>query len=152
MRQSEGFVFHPKCRSLNITHLIFADDLFVLSGAEASSFQLIADVLSDFYHFFGLQPNLQKSSIFFAGVDETLKETLRMVLPIPEGFLPVKYLGVPLLSTRLRACDCAQLKDKILKRIQSWSNKTLSYGGKLQLIQSILFSIQIYWSAIFILP
>lgn len=148
-KQSEGFVFHPKCRSLNITHLIFADDLFVLSGADARSFQLVADALSDFFHFSGLQPNLQKSSIFFARLDETSKESLRMVLPIPEGFLPVKYLGVPLITTRN---DCVQLTDKTLTRIQSWSNKTLSYGGRLQLIHSVLFSIQIYWASIFILP
>ncbi|XP_058181312.1 uncharacterized protein LOC131299748 [Rhododendron vialii] len=108
--------------------------------------------INDFYHFSGLQPNMQKSAIFFVGVEPAYKEALRLVLPIREGSLPVKYLGVPLISTRLRAHDCAQMKEKTLVGIQSWSNKTLTCGGQLQLIQSVLFSIQIYWSSIFILP
>lgn len=152
VRQCEGFVFHPRCRSLDITHLIFANDLFVLCGAEQGSFQVIADSLDDFYHFSGLKPNMGKSSIFFARVNEEAKVLLRDILPIPEESLPVKYLGVPLTSTRLKAMDCAQLQEKLLRRIQSWTNKTLSYGGRLQLVKSVLFSIQIYWSSIFILP
>ncbi|KAI8567999.1 hypothetical protein RHMOL_Rhmol02G0164200 [Rhododendron molle] len=107
-------IFHTKCRNLNITLLIFADDLFVLCGVDIVSFRLIVDSLSNFYHFSGLQPNMPKGIIFFAGVEAAYKEALRLVLPIPEGSLPAKYLGVPLISTRLRAHDCAQMKEKTL--------------------------------------
>lgn len=51
--QQQGFTFHPKCKSLNITHLIFAHDLFVLCGADAKSFQLIKEVLSEFHMVYG---------------------------------------------------------------------------------------------------
>lgn len=37
-------------------------------------------------------------------------------------------------------------------RVQSWSSKLLSYGGGAQLINAVLFSIQVYWSSTFILP
>lgn len=40
----------------------------------------------------------------------------------------------------------------MLRRIQSWSNKLMSFGGRAQLISSVLFSIQVYWASIFILP
>lgn len=40
----------------------------------------------------------------------------------------------------------------MLRRTQLWSNKLLSFGGRAQLISSVLFSIQVYWSSIFILP
>jgi hypothetical protein len=33
----------------------------------------------------------------------------------------------------------------------SWINHTLSYAGRLQLIKSILFCIQVYWSSLFII-
>lgn len=71
-----AFTFHPKSRALNISHLIFADDLFVLCGADTNSFQLIKDVLYDFHNFAGLTPNLQKSSIVFAGVNQQVKNAL----------------------------------------------------------------------------
>lgn len=49
---------------------------------------------------------------------------------ISEGTLPVKYLGVPLISSRLTKADCSVLKDKVLSRIHSWDSKILVLLGK----------------------
>ena len=68
------------------------------------------------------------------------------------GILPVRYLGVPLVTRRLSARDCEPLVEKITARITSWSAKLLSYAGRLQLIKSVLFSLQNYWWRNFILP
>lgn len=83
---------------------------------------------------------MQKSAIYYSGVQRNVKACMFGNLPIHEGHLPVKYLGVPLISTRLRAEDFGILKDEILQRIQSWSTKLLSYAGRAQLIQSVLLS------------
>ncbi|GMP92222.1 hypothetical protein CsSME_00042533 [Camellia sinensis var. sinensis] len=40
----------------------------------------------------------------------------------------------------------------MLNQIHSWHTRLLSFGGRIQLIQSALFGIQAYWSTIFILP
>ena len=61
-----------------------------------------------------------------------------------EGTLPIKYLGAPLISTRLTTRDCRPLIEKITKRVESWTSKRLSYAGRLQLIIKVLFSIQGY--------
>jgi hypothetical protein len=37
-----------------------------------------------------------------------------------EGTLPVRYLGVPLITKRLSAVDCDTLVAKIISRIESW--------------------------------
>ncbi|GJY23016.1 putative reverse transcriptase domain, reverse transcriptase zinc-binding domain protein [Tanacetum coccineum] len=60
------------------------------------------------------------------------------VLPFEEGRLPVKYLGVPLVSSRLMVRDCNELVDKVQLCVQDWKNKALSIAGRLQLIQSVL--------------
>ena len=65
--------------------------------------------------------------------------------------LPVRYLGVPLISTRLKATDCESIKDRMLKRVISWISKKLSYAGRVQLVVPNLHGIQAYWSSIFIL-
>lgn len=44
-----------------------------------------------------------------------IRGSLFDILAIPEGVLPVCYLGGPLITTRLRACDCQSLIDIILK-------------------------------------
>ena len=37
-------------------------------------------------------------------------------------------------------------------RIYNWTSKALTFAGRLQLIQSVLFNIQVHWSLVFILP
>lgn len=66
--------------------------------------------------------------------------------------LPVRYLWVPFISTRLTYTDCIPSVERIIARIKLWTSSSLTYAGRLQLIKSVLFSIQVYWSSIFILP
>lgn len=96
---------------------------FVTCDVDAQTFTVIAEMLRDFHYYSRLQPNLQKSACFFAGISEDDKLILRNILNIPEAALPIKYLGVPLISTRLSYTDCLILKERMLRRIQSWSNK-----------------------------
>ncbi|XP_019254861.1 PREDICTED: uncharacterized protein LOC109233438 [Nicotiana attenuata] len=37
-------------------------------------------------------------------------------------------------------------------RISSWTAKKLSYAGRIQLVQHVIFGIQAYWAQIFIIP
>lgn len=131
MKISDGqFSYHPKCGTLSLSHLAFANDLFLLFGADCGSLSVFKSALDEFYLFSGLKPNLQKSQIFFSGLDEDLKGALLDILPIPEGHLPVRYLGVPLISSRLRYEDRAILIEKVHQRIMSWSNVLLTFGGR----------------------
>jgi hypothetical protein len=53
-------------------------------------------------------------------------------------------------------CSFSQLReglmDKFTSRFDSWCSKHLTFDGRLQLISSVLFSLQVFWSSIFILP
>lgn len=70
---------------------------------------------------------------------------------IKVGGLPVKYLGFPLNSTRLKDNDCNVLVDKLMYKINNWTNIWLSYAGMIQLASLVLRSIQICWISIFLL-
>ncbi|GAV92962.1 zf-RVT domain-containing protein, partial [Cephalotus follicularis] len=65
-----------------------------------------------------------------------------------QATLPVKYLGLPLINSRLTKQDCAPLLEA---RANSWVSKSLSYAGRLQLIQSTLASMQVFWASTFLL-
>ncbi|KAL0293949.1 UNVERIFIED_CONTAM: hypothetical protein Sradi_6912500 [Sesamum radiatum] len=69
-----------------------------------------------------------------------------------EGSLPVKYLGIPLSSSRLTLADCRPLIDKVDTRLAGWNNLNLSYAGRLQLIKSVLSSLHTYWASVLIIP
>jgi hypothetical protein len=66
--------------------------------------------------------------------------------------LPVRYLGVPLITKRLSALDCDALVAKVAGRIDSWLVRHLSFPGRLQLITSVLFSLQVFWARVFMIP
>ena len=58
------FMYHPKCKKVNLTHLCFADDLLIFSKGNLSSIEGIQNVLKIFYQFSSLQLNYVKSEIF----------------------------------------------------------------------------------------
>lgn len=66
-----------------------------------------------------------------ASVFEELQNDLMTCIGVEAKALPVRYLGVPLIYTKLKARDCEEIKLKILKRIQSWIARILSYTGRL---------------------
>ncbi|KAJ0852392.1 putative reverse transcriptase zinc-binding domain-containing protein [Helianthus annuus] len=73
-------------------------------------------------------------------------------MPYQEDVLPVRYLGVPLISSRLLYKDCMILIERMDKKIVNWATKALSFAGRLQLINSVLSSMHIYWASVFIIP
>lgn len=113
--------------------------------------QKINSILREFANLSGLRANPSKSLVFCAGMSGRQKEMLIESLEMNGGSLPVHYLGVLLISKKLSFLDCEVLMDKILRRINSWLSRYLSFAGRHQLLSSVLYSIQIYWSNTFIL-
>ena len=150
--QAPNFEFHPKCEGIKLTHVSFADDIFLFAGGTTSSVRVIMDELNKFENFSGLQVNKQKSAIFLAGISDAIRNEMLNITGFSLGRLPMKYLGVPLLSTRLSHNDCQPLIDKIMVRIQAWTSRSLSFAGRLQLLSSVLYNIQMYWCSMFIIP
>ena len=152
IQRSPDFKYHWKCDKLAISHMCFADDLLLLFHGDVHSALLMQNTLTEFHAFTGLLANTTKSCIFIAGVEESVAATICQSLRFTRGSLPLKYLGVPLISTRLKKEDCDGLICRISQRIQSWTSKFLSYAGRVQLIQSVLVGIHNYWASMFILP
>lgn len=116
------------------------------------SASVIRRAMDEFYLSSGLRPNMEKSTVYFGNVTEEVKNEIKLVMPFREGSLPVRYLGIPLDSNRISRSDCNVLLDNVKKRIDGWHNKSLSFAGRLQLIASVLNSVNVYWASIFILP
>ncbi|KAL2230752.1 UNVERIFIED_CONTAM: hypothetical protein Sindi_1669600 [Sesamum indicum] len=100
----------------------------------------------------GLRQNVQKSHLIMSRSAQGLREEMLGALGFQEGVLPMRYLGLPLLSSRLTVADCSPLLLKIDKRIAGWEGMALSYAGRVQIIKSVLLSLSLYWATAFILP
>ena len=90
--------------------------------------------------------------MFVDGNNSLLASQLATDFGWVQGSLPVKYLGVPLMPHKLRHQDYQQLIDKVKARVNTWTAKHLSFAGRLQLIQSVIYSMINFWFAIFPLP
>ncbi|GJS94082.1 putative reverse transcriptase domain, reverse transcriptase zinc-binding domain protein [Tanacetum coccineum] len=146
------FKYHWRCEKIKLTHLCFADDLIIFSHGDLKYVKVIKSALEEFSRISGLKPSMEKSLIFFGNVPDPIKASILDIMPFSIGTLPIKYLGVPLISSRLSKQHCIPLIDKVNMRLQNWKNKTLFFVGRLQLIKSVISSLQVYWSSVFILP
>lgn len=81
-----------------------------------------------------------------------MKQSLRDLFGFRVGKLPMQYLGVPMISTKLTYSGCLALIERITALITSWICTFLSYAGRLRLLKAMLFSIQSYRCAHFVLP
>ncbi|KAG2315070.1 hypothetical protein Bca4012_065873 [Brassica carinata] len=73
-------------------------------------------------------------------------------MDIAQGALPVRYLGVPFSPRKMKRSDFHPLLDKISARFNSWMMKHLSFAGRFQLIQTVIYSIISFWASMFIIP
>lgn len=53
----------------------------------------------------GLNIRLEKSTLFMAGVSEEVRAIILDQFPFDSGILSVRYLGLPLLTKRMRVED-----------------------------------------------
>ncbi|GKC21013.1 hypothetical protein Tco_1023163 [Tanacetum coccineum] len=88
------------------------------------------DTLEEFKTASGLTPSLPKSTAYFCNVLNYVKFNIIGILPFEEGKLPVKYLGVPLVLSRLLYRDSTEMVEKVKKWISDWKNKSLSLARR----------------------
>ncbi|XP_059669363.1 uncharacterized protein LOC132314525 [Cornus florida] len=105
---------------------ILAPALFRLE--EPSTLSVLKSALDLFCSMSGLNINLSKSAVYFSGVNDHTQYEISSLLGIQAATLPVKYLGVPLISTNLKAQHCSLLVSRITHRVINWTSRSLSYA------------------------
>nr|XP_018623804.1 uncharacterized protein LOC108943816 [Nicotiana tomentosiformis] len=85
--------------------------------ADISSLTILQETFQKFSAASSLQENIDKSSIYIAGVHKDLKDTLISLLGYTEGSLPFKYLGVPLFTNKLNIQQFLPLVEMITERV-----------------------------------
>ena len=68
LTEDPDFNFHPKCERLELTHLMFADNLLLFAREDHRSVTKIMKAFRKFSRAFGLEASIEKSCIYFAGV------------------------------------------------------------------------------------
>lgn len=143
--------YHPKTADLQISHLMFADNVMVFFDGSPNSLYGISECLDDFGSWPGLFMNKNKTELFHSGLLPTQALELS-TYGFTQGSLPIRYLGLPLMSRKLRIDEYQPLLDKITNKFKAWSTKMLSFADRLQLIASVISGLVNFWISTFILP
>ncbi|XP_026410782.1 uncharacterized protein LOC113306007 [Papaver somniferum] len=100
----------------------------------------------------GLEMNRHNTCLFHSAIDDANLNLIVQALDCFVGDLPVRYLGVPLLSARLSYKDYIPLLEKIRMRVKTWKARFLAFPGRVLLIKAVLNGMVYFWLSCFVLP
>lgn len=147
-----GYIhYHPMISELSISHLMFADDVMIFFDGGSSSLHGINDSLEDFTSWSWLRMNRNKTQLFHAGLNQIEFNALESY-DFTKGSLPIRYLGLPLMSKNLKISDYDSILAKLSSRFRSWSTMTLSFARRSQLIASVISGTVNFWISTFCFP
>ncbi|KAK1416690.1 hypothetical protein QVD17_25805 [Tagetes erecta] len=135
-----------------ITHCMYADDTLFLGDWSVQNGKNLARILKCFHMASGLKINFFKSSMIGIGTTAVEEDLMINVLQCKRGKLPFQHLGVPVGENLNRIKSWDPVIDKFKGKLSSWKARTLSFGGRLTLVKSVLGSLPIYFMSLFKMP
>lgn len=127
-----------------VSHLQYADDtIFTLEGSVDNA-RALKQLLQNFESISGLAVNFDKSSVYGINLDQQNLEAMAEELGCKIGDWPIPYLGLRVGGKCNGLAVWKGAVDKIKGLLCKWEPISLSMGGRLTIIKSILSATPIY--------
>nr|GEY02593.1 RNA-directed DNA polymerase, eukaryota, reverse transcriptase zinc-binding domain protein [Tanacetum cinerariifolium] len=135
-----------------ISHLQYADDALILGEWSVINAKNLSRILTCFHLASGLKVNFNKINLFGVGLSNIELNVIASSLGCLASQYPCSYWGLPVGAHMSRCVNWNPLVERFQKRISKWKANTLSFGGRLTLIKSVLGSLGVYYFSIFKAP
>ncbi|CAI8601941.1 unnamed protein product [Vicia faba] len=136
-----------------VSHLFFVDDCFLFCKANLSEVITLTGILNTYAATSGQEINLLKSEVFFSrNLSHAAQKDLAKLLGVRHVLDTGSYMGLPSMIGTSKKATFSFVKDRVWKRINSWSGRSLSKAGKEVMIKSVLQSILAYIMSVYLTP
>ncbi|XP_048493650.1 uncharacterized protein LOC125494124 [Beta vulgaris subsp. vulgaris] len=140
-------------KDIGLSHLFYADDVFLFGKASRANLDVILGVLKDFGELSGLFLNASKSTIIVPRkMDHNVRHSISSHCNLRVSSDFGNYLGIQISPNKLRKSDYMGLMDKTKDRIRGWQAKLLNMAGRCTLIKSVLNTYPLYAMQTNIIP
>nr|GEV54989.1 RNA-directed DNA polymerase, eukaryota [Tanacetum cinerariifolium] len=102
--------------------------------------------------FKGLKINLHKSKLMGVGISQDVVAFVARSIGCATLHTPFNYLGVKVGGSMSKISFWDDVVAKLSSRLSKWKLRTLSIGGRLTLIKSVLSSLPLYYMSSFKMP
>ncbi|GJY94314.1 RNA-directed DNA polymerase, eukaryota [Tanacetum coccineum] len=141
-----------KDNMIPISHLFYVDDAMFIGTWSCSNVNALMMMLQWFFLASGLKVNVHKSCIYGVGVRLADIKDLADRYGCLANNLPFTYLCVKVGANMNRMDSWNDVVKKVKNMLSTWKAKTLSVGGRLTLIKSVLGTIPTYYMSLFKAP
>ncbi|OMO54874.1 reverse transcriptase [Corchorus capsularis] len=139
--------------ALRVSHLFFADDSLLFVRTSLAECDAIMRILKVYELASGKFINIDKSAVLFSkNTPEDLRKAIQHHLGVQKILSRDKYLGMPIMIGKSKRAELEVIKDRLWKRIQSWSGRLLSIASKAVMIQAVAQVIPTYLMSCFKFP
>ncbi|KAJ0897481.1 putative RNA-directed DNA polymerase [Helianthus annuus] len=136
----------------SISHLFYADDIVFIGEWSEENVLNLNRILRCFFLCSGLKVNLDKSTLFGAGVSEEHVVNMVSSIRCKAGEFPFDFLGIPVGSNMKRIKFWKPIVDKFNVKLSGWKAKSLSKAGRVTLAKAVLGALPIYFLSLFKAP
>ncbi|XP_004296004.1 PREDICTED: putative ribonuclease H protein At1g65750-like [Fragaria vesca subsp. vesca] len=137
-------------RGCSLTHVLYADDLFIFCRGDTKSLRQLQSFLDNYGAASGQLVNKDKSTFYLGASHFHRRHQVKKILGFKLGTSPFSYLGVPIFKGKPCRKHLQALVDKAKARLAGWKGKLLSMAGRVQLVHDVFQSMLLHSFSIYL--